>query len=123
MSGDEIKALVASGHVEIGGHTLTHPRLSTLAPEQQAREIRANKERLERLLGHPLMSFAYPYGDLNESAKAEACAAGYRYAVATNSGPRAMHRDPFQIRRIAIFPRTDMFGLWRKIRGNYVFRK
>ena len=123
MNGDEISALVASGHVEIGGHTLTHPRLSTLAPEQQAREIRANKERLERLLGHPLLSFAYPYGDLNESAKAEACAAGYRYAVATNSGPRTMHRDPFQIRRIAIFPRTDMFGLWRKIRGNYVFRK
>ncbi|MNF49931.1 Polysaccharide deacetylase [compost metagenome] len=123
MNGDEIKALVASGHVEIGGHTLTHPRLSTLAPEQQAQEIRANKERLERLLGQPLLSFAYPYGDLNESAKAEACAAGYRYAVATNSGPRAMHRDPLQIRRIAIFPRTDMFGLWRKIRGNYVFRK
>ncbi len=123
MNGDEISALVASGHVEIGGHTLTHPRLSTLAPAQQAREIRANKERLERLLGHPLLSFAYPYGDLNESAKAEACAAGYRYAVATNSGPRAMHRDPLQIRRIAIFPRTDMFGLWRKIRGNYVFRK
>ena len=123
MNGDEIRALAASGHVEIGGHTLTHPRLSTLAPEQQAREIRANKERLERLLGHPLLSFAYPYGDLNESAKAEACAAGYRYAVATNSGPRAMHRDPLQIRRIAIFPRTDMFGLWRKIRGNYVFRK
>ncbi|MFM5560765.1 polysaccharide deacetylase family protein [Aeromonas rivipollensis] len=123
MNGDEIRALGASGHVEIGGHTLTHPRLSTLAPEQQAREIRANKERLERLLGYPLLSFAYPYGDLNESAKAEACAAGYRYAVATNSGPRAMHRDPLQIRRIAIFPRTDMFGLWRKIRGNYVFRK
>lgn len=123
MNGDEISALVASGHVEIGGHTLTHPRLSTLEPEQQAREIRANKERLERLLGHPLLSFAYPYGDLNESAKAEASAAGYRYAVATNSGPRAMHRDPLQIRRIAIFPRTDMFGLWRKIRGNYVFRK
>ncbi|MBL0515295.1 polysaccharide deacetylase family protein [Aeromonas media] len=123
MNGDEISALVASGHVEIGGHTLTHPRLSTLEPEQQAREIRANKERLERLLGQPLLSFAYPYGDLNESAKAEASAAGYRYAVATNSGPRAMHRDPLQIRRIAIFPRTDMFGLWRKIRGNYVFRK
>ena len=123
MSGDEIKALVASGHVEIGGHTLTHPRLSTLPPEAQAQEIRANKERLERLLDHPLLSFAYPYGDLNESAKAQTSAAGYRYAVATNSGPRVMHQDPLQIRRIAIFPRTDMFGLWRKIRGNYVFRK
>ena len=123
MSGDEIKALVASGHVEIGGHTLTHPRLSTLAPAQQEYEIRTNKERLEQLLGHSLLSFAYPYGDLNESAKAQADVAGYRYAVATNSGPRAMHQDPLQIRRIAIFPRTDMFGLWRKIRGNYVFRK
>ncbi|MCH7373263.1 polysaccharide deacetylase family protein [Aeromonas sp. MR16] len=123
MNGDEIQALVASGHVEIGGHTLTHPRLSTLQPEQQAHEIHANKERLEQLLGHPLLSFAYPYGDLNDDAKAQASAAGYRYAVATNSGPRAMHQDPFQIRRIAIFPRTDAFGLWRKIRGNYVFRK
>lgn len=123
MNGEQLKALTASGHVEIGGHTLTHPRLSKLAPEQQAHEIRENKRQLEALLGHPLLSFAYPYGDMDESAKAQAMAAGYRFAVATNSGPRAMHQDPFRIRRIAIFPRTDVFGLWRKIRGNYVFRK
>ncbi|WP_323060919.1 polysaccharide deacetylase family protein [Aeromonas hydrophila] len=123
MNGEQLKALTASGHVEIGGHTLTHPRLSKLAPEQQAHEIQENKRQLEALLGHPLLSFAYPYGDMDESAKAQAVAAGYRFAVATNSGPRAMHQDPFRIRRIAIFPRTDVFGLWRKIRGNYVFRK
>ncbi|HDX8366074.1 TPA: polysaccharide deacetylase family protein [Aeromonas dhakensis] len=123
MNGEQLKALVVSGHVEIGGHTLTHPRLSKLAPEQQAHEIQENKRQLETLLGHPLLSFAYPYGDMDESAKAQAMAAGYRFAVATNSGPRAMHQDPFRIRRIAIFPRTDVFGLWRKIRGNYVFRK
>ncbi|TNH98326.1 polysaccharide deacetylase family protein [Aeromonas sobria] len=123
MSGEQVKALAASGHVEIGGHTLTHPRLSQLSPEQQAREIQENKRQLEALLDHPLLSFAYPYGDMNESAKEQAIAAGYRFAVATNSGPKAMHQDPFQIRRIAIFPRTDVFGLWRKIRGNYVFRK
>ncbi|WP_323904592.1 polysaccharide deacetylase family protein [Aeromonas hydrophila] len=123
MNGEQLKALAASGHVEIGGHTLTHSRLSKLAPEQQAHEIQENKRQLEALLGHPLLSFAYPYGDMDESAKAQAMAAGYRFAVATNSGPRAMHQDPFRIRRIAIFPRTDVFGLWRKIRGNYVFRK
>ncbi len=123
MSGEQVKALAASGHVEIGGHTLTHPRLSKLTPEQQAHEIQENKRQLEALLGHPLLSFAYPYGDMNESAKERAIAAGYRFAVATNSGPKAMHQDPYQIRRIAIFPRTDVFGLWRKIRGNYVFRK
>ncbi|HHQ4895703.1 TPA: polysaccharide deacetylase family protein [Aeromonas veronii] len=123
MSGEQVKALAASGHVEIGGHTLTHPHLSKLTPEQQAHEIQENKRQLEALLGHPLLSFAYPYGDLNDSAKEQAIAAGYRFAVATNSGPKAMHQDPYQIRRIAIFPRTDVFGLWRKIRGNYVFRK
>ncbi|EHK5440123.1 polysaccharide deacetylase family protein [Aeromonas hydrophila] len=123
MNGDQLKALAASGHVEIGGHTLTHPRLSKLAPEQQAHEIQENKRQLEALLGHPLLSFAYPYGDMDESAKEQAVTAGYRFAVATNSGPRAIHQDPFRIRRIAIFPRTDVFGLWRKIRGNYVFRK
>ncbi|QSR45932.1 polysaccharide deacetylase family protein [Aeromonas veronii] len=123
MSGEQVKALATCGHVEIGGHTLTHPRLSKLTPEQQAHEIQENKRQLEALLGHPLLSFAYPYGDMNESAKEQAIAAGYRFAVATNSGPKAMHQDPFQIRRIAIFPRTDVFGLWRKIRGNYVFRK
>ncbi|WP_204384862.1 polysaccharide deacetylase family protein, partial [Aeromonas veronii] len=116
MSGEQVKALVASGHVEIGGHTLTHPSLSQLTAEQQAHEIQENKRQLEALLGHPLLSFAYPYGDMNESAKEQAIAAGYRFAVATNSGPKAVHQDPYQIRRIAIFPRTDVFGLWRKIR-------
>lgn len=123
MNGEQIKVLAASGHVEIGGHTLTHPRLSKLSPEQQAHEIQENKRQLEALLGQPLLSFAYPYGDINESAKEQAIAAGYRFAVATNSGPKAIHQDPYQIRRIAIFPRTDVFGLWRKIRGNYVFRR
>ncbi|TNI86313.1 polysaccharide deacetylase family protein [Aeromonas allosaccharophila] len=123
MSCEQVKALAASGHVEIGGHTLTHPRLSQLTAEQQAHEIQENKRQLEALLGHPLLSFAYPYGDMNDSAKEQAIAAGYRFAVATNSGPKAIHQDPFQIRRIAIFPRTDVLGLWRKIRGNYIFRK
>jgi len=123
LSAEEIRALDASGRIEIGGHTLSHARLDELAPPQQREEIVGNKKHLEDLLGHPLLSFAYPYGYLNESAKSEAKAAGYRFAVATDSGPRALHQDPFQIRRIAVFPRTDTFGLWRKIRGNYVWRR
>ena len=81
------------------------------------------KAQLEKILQKPLLSFAYPYGALNESAKEQAILAGYRFAVATDSGPLGMHEDRFQIRRIVVFPRTDTFGLWRKIRGNYVFRR
>lgn len=123
LSPDEIRALDRSGRVEIGGHTLTHAKLDELPPEEQRYEIVENKRQLEGILGHPLTSFAYPFGHLNESAKREVQAAGYCFAVATDSGPKAMHQDLFEIRRIAIFPRTGTFGLWRKIRGNYVWRR
>ncbi len=123
LSADEIKALDNSGRIEIGGHTLSHAKLDELSPTEQRREIIENKAQLEKILGHPIISFAYPYGNINESAKSEVKDAGYRFAVATDSGPRQMHEDPFQIRRIAVFPRTNTFSLWRKIRGNYVWRR
>ncbi|BDU38932.1 polysaccharide deacetylase family protein [Vibrio nigripulchritudo] len=123
MSREQLKEMSDSGLVEVGGHTLTHPKLSQLDEAQQRHEIKANKEELEALLGKSLTSFAYPYGDHNEDTKCISKELGYDFSVATNSGPHALHQDPYQIRRIAIFPRTDVFGLWRKIKGNYTFRK
>ncbi|OAJ96149.1 polysaccharide deacetylase family protein [Vibrio bivalvicida] len=123
MNANELKALSDSGHVEVGGHTVSHPHLSILSPEEQKVEIKKNKEDLEDLLGKHLTSFAYPYGSLDADSKKITEKLGYQFAVATNSGPLATHLDPFQIRRIAIFPRTNVFGLWRKIRGKYLFNK
>ncbi len=123
MSTEQLKALHDSGCVEIGGHTLTHPRLSTLSDQEQKEQIEINKQQLEELLQSKLCSFAYPYGDHNQSSKNISQEAGYEFAVATDSGPLAIHQDKYQIRRIAIFPKTDVFGLWRKVRGNYTFRK
>lgn len=123
LTADEIRILDASGRVEIGGHTLSHAKLDEIPEAEQSREIVENKRVLEEILGHPILSFAYPFGNLNESAKRQAMAAGYQFAVATDSGPKAMHQDAFQIRRINVFPRTTVFGLWRKIRGNYVWRR
>ena len=123
LTPDEIRALDQSGRVEIGGHTLSHAKLDELPKEGQRREIFENKKQLEEILGHPILSFAYPFGNLNESAKQEVKAAGYELAFATDSGPKALHQDCFQIRRINVFPRTDVFGLWRKTRGSYAWRR
>ncbi len=123
MNEDELRQLVASGRVELGGHTLTHPRLSQLDEAQQRQEIEQNKAQLEAITGAPLLSFAYPYGDYDATSKRLVQEAGYPFAVATHSGPLALHQDPYAIRRIGIFPRTDAFGLWRKVRGNYLFKK
>jgi len=123
MTAAEIKALHDSGLVEIGGHTATHQRLSELPPALQREQIERNKLDLERIVGEPLVSFAYPYGEHNAASKQLAQELGYQFAVATNSGPLLVHQDPYQIRRIAIFPKTTVFGLWRKINGSYLFRK
>lgn len=123
MNADELKALSESGHIEIGGHTISHPHLNTLSAEEQEKEIQENKVKLESWLGKSLTSFAYPYGSLDIDSKKIVEKLGYQFAVATNSGPLATHLDLFQIRRIAIFPRTSVFGLWRKIRGCYLFNK
>jgi peptidoglycan/xylan/chitin deacetylase (PgdA/CDA1 family)/UDP-N-acetylglucosamine:LPS N-acetylglucosamine transferase len=69
MSREQLKEMSNSGLVEVGGHTLTHPKLSQLDEVQQRHEIKANKEELETLLGKSLTSLAYPYGDHNEDTK------------------------------------------------------
>jgi peptidoglycan/xylan/chitin deacetylase (PgdA/CDA1 family) len=123
MTNEQIKAMAESGYIEIGGHTLSHPFLSKLSYKEQKQEIEQNKFELESIIGKPLTSFAYPYGDLDENSKEIARELGFDFAVATNSGPLAFHQDLYQIRRIAIFPKTSVLGLWRKVTGNYVFRK
>jgi peptidoglycan/xylan/chitin deacetylase (PgdA/CDA1 family) len=47
---------------EIGGHTLNHLRLTTLADPAAHAEIRDGKNALEDVIGKPLHSFCYPGG-------------------------------------------------------------
>lgn len=123
MNRAQLQTFHDSGHIEFGGHTMTHPKLDTLTYQQQYDEIAENKKQLEQITGEPLHSFAYPFGIYNDDSVKASKSLGYPFSVVTNSGPLAMHQDIHRIRRIAIFPRTDMFALWRKIRGNYTFRK
>jgi peptidoglycan/xylan/chitin deacetylase (PgdA/CDA1 family) len=62
LTDDELRELAAGDLVEIGAHTLSHPVLSSLSPEQQQHEIGGSKKRLEELIGRTVTSFAYPYG-------------------------------------------------------------
>jgi peptidoglycan/xylan/chitin deacetylase (PgdA/CDA1 family) len=62
LTEDELRELAGGDLVEIGAHTLTHPVLANLAPDQQQHEIGGSKRRLEALTGKKISSFAYPYG-------------------------------------------------------------
>jgi peptidoglycan/xylan/chitin deacetylase (PgdA/CDA1 family) len=57
---DQLSQMAASGH-EIGGHTITHPYLTTLNFTQQKNEICQDRQNLISL-GFSPMTFAFPFG-------------------------------------------------------------
>jgi len=76
----ELVRLTAAG-VEIGAHTVSHPDLSALSREDCRREMAESRDRLERLTGSPVRTFAYPFCRYGEAAVAAAADAGFLAAV------------------------------------------
>jgi peptidoglycan/xylan/chitin deacetylase (PgdA/CDA1 family) len=94
----DLRALEADG-LEVGSHTLTHPRLTACDDVRLERELRGSRERLAALVDHPLPVIAYPFGDVDERVKRAARRAGYVAGLAVASGPLGLHADLFEIRR------------------------
>ena len=122
MSVEMIKEMQDYG-IEFGAHTFNHPKLNTLSNEEIAHQIVDVRKPLEEKIGKEIITFAYPYGILNDYAKEMAKKAGYTFALATDSGSVCLSDDLYQIRRIAIFPNTNLFSFKRKVAGNYNFIK
>jgi peptidoglycan/xylan/chitin deacetylase (PgdA/CDA1 family) len=119
MTNEQIREMSAAG-IEFGSHTVTHPNLSQCSPEQTRLELTESKQMIEQLTGKKIISLAYPYGAVNEIIKPIAAETGYKFGIATNSGPFKFYEDLFEIRRIQIFPWTDRFGFWKKTQPWYL---
>lgn len=118
LTWDEIRHLRDAG-VEIGGHTMTHARLSSLAPEDQRREIVECRRLIEAETGESPAGFAYPYGsllDYTDETVAIVQEAGFRYALSNRYGA-VSDGDRWKARRIWI-DRTDSLDFFRsKVEG------
>ena len=66
LTADQLKEMVAAGW-EIGSHSLSHPDLNTMPQERLRAEIVDSRKKLEGLLGVPILTFAYPYGDVGST--------------------------------------------------------
>lgn len=102
LSADELRAMAASG-MEIGSHTVTHPRLPATDDETLARELADSKATLEDCLGHEVPSFAYPFGDWDERCEMAVKQTGYRSACLTRTGWALREQDPYRLRRLTVF--------------------
>ncbi len=98
----EICALEEGGLIEIGAHTVTHPFLSKLPAAAQQREIQENKVQLEDMLGHAVMSFAYPHG--NYSVETTSIVQEVGFSCACSTVPKSVGRrsDRFKLPRFVV---------------------
>lgn len=118
MSDAQIKEMAAHG-IEFGAHSLNHKKLTEIPLNDAKHEIEHSKSAIEKRLGSPIISFAYPYGKLNEELKGIVKGAGFHFGIASDSGPRRFWKDLFEVRRIQIFPGFSLFSFWKKSSGWY----
>jgi peptidoglycan/xylan/chitin deacetylase (PgdA/CDA1 family) len=98
----EVLALEQGNCIEVGAHTVMHPFLSALPVAAQQQEIQQGKIHLESILGHPVKSFAYPYGDYTADTVAVVQKAGFTCACSTDKGNVRQQSDRFQLPRVGI---------------------
>ena len=101
LNATEVRRLDAAG-MDIGAHTQTHADLPTLPSAVRRREIDGSRHTLERILGHPVYYFAYPYGAENSTVVDEVKRAGFVLAVTTQGGTRESSLAPLTM------PRTEV---------------
>ena len=104
MTWDHARAL-RDGGVELGGHTVNHPILARLTPEEQAREIAQGRESMVRELGTEPATFAYPFGrrwDFDRTTRDSVRSSGFKTAVTMHSGTNHRGADPTTYHRLAL---------------------
>jgi peptidoglycan/xylan/chitin deacetylase (PgdA/CDA1 family) len=108
LSKAQIKALDKDG--EVCGHTVSHQFLGQLSYDDQYYQIMNNKEWLEKIVGHKVTCFAYPFGSYNDNTNAIMAKSGYTMGFNAWGGaqPLVKNVDPYHILRKEIDPQFDL---------------
>jgi peptidoglycan/xylan/chitin deacetylase (PgdA/CDA1 family) len=96
---DQLRDLRDAGW-EIGSHTVSHPFLPDVPDADLEAELTESRSALERELGGPCRTLAYPYGGHDDRVEAAAEAAGYDAAAILATGPVGRYHWP----RIGVYP-------------------
>jgi len=116
MTPGELARFVELDGMDLGAHTVTHPLLSSLPPQEQRDEIQGSRAWIEALVGRPVRIFAYPYGnpgDYNQESVEAVRAAGFEAAFNTVQGAIERGDDLFQLRRWEVNDWDAMQFAWR----------
>lgn len=107
MTAEQLRELHALG-LEVGSHSINHPRLTQLTREQIFRQVYDSKRLLEDIVDGEISSFAYPHGDYNPMVIDAVRNSGYECAVTCLAEAANMAPNPFEIPRKYITYHDDL---------------
>jgi len=102
MTVDEVRELANRKGHDIGSHTAYHLSLPEHGVEIAKEEIFGDKQKLEKLIGRPVRSFAYPYGEATPAILALVRAVGFQSAWTVAQGSAHAWDDSL------LLPRNDL---------------
>lgn len=100
MEHHELARLAASGLIEIGGHTVSHPDLAQLSPGQACIEIARGRADLMEWTGQSVDGFAYPYGRYSDRTASQIREAGFSCAAWSHPGLATSSSEAFTLPRL-----------------------
>lgn len=114
LSDDEIRDMLATGLIELGGHSVTHANLPELADDEARSEIAGCKEHLESTFGVSVPTFCYPFGLFGAREEQLCRESGYLAAVTTEQGTGCDHL--FAMPRVKVSGSEGMFAFRLRMR-------
>jgi peptidoglycan/xylan/chitin deacetylase (PgdA/CDA1 family) len=102
---DALRELADAGW-EVGSHTCSHPRLTSLPDSDLVTELRDSRAACEEGLGRPCRTITYPYGDVDQRVIDATRAAGYAAAAALPDWLGSA--DPLEWPRVGIYNGDDL---------------
>jgi peptidoglycan/xylan/chitin deacetylase (PgdA/CDA1 family) len=88
--------------ISFGSHTRTHPNLKKLSIQEVEEELVGSKNAIADATGHPVDTFAYPYGAYDTAVR-NLASRHFRLACSTDLGFVQPDSDLFALERIEMY--------------------
>lgn len=107
---------------EIGSHTMTHRHLTDLDDDQLRDELQVSKDRLEQMIGYPVVHLSCPNGRYNERVMHVAKQIGYQTISTSRIGRNFSQTDSPNFARFAVMRDTPIEEFFCILRGTRLLR-
>jgi peptidoglycan/xylan/chitin deacetylase (PgdA/CDA1 family) len=116
LNADQIRQLDRAG-MDVGDHTAHHVDLRLLTPSELRTETAGSRQVLDRVLGHAVYFFAYPFGYYNDAVINAVHAAGFSMAFTTAGGDAESTSAPLTMPRLHVGRSETPNGLLATLGG------